>query len=244
MRADSVSLTKANNLQIGVLLIGSLYWCDRDHRRDWRNRHLHLDERKYLKVPIRYGRRSATRQGCFTMVFSTSLNEQDFGRAIVVPCKAQDLIKEAVRLWTAETPRGENDTSRISARWGRVGLLENPDNPMSDGIRNTWITKVRGELTYGHVQSARREQAAVDEHGFLKIPWPRAVDNSDLELHAILATATDPTIVGGEYPTVEDIAVAWKSGSGKKEAHYFWNNRKYRIETFEDDAIEEILNDA
>ena len=178
------------------------------------------------------------------MVVSASLNEQDFGQAIVIPCKSQDLIEEAVRLWTAETRWGKNDEGRISSSWGCVGLLENPDRPMPDGIRKTWIAKVHGEPNYGNLQSARGEQAAVDKDGFLNIPWPKAVDGSGLELDVILATATDPTPVDGEYSSVEAIACAWKSPSGKEEVYYFWNNRRAEIATFEDEKIGELLSDG
>ena len=158
MCAGPASLGTAGDLTVGVLLIGSLFWCDRAHRRAWRNERLKLRERKYVKVPIRYGRRSESRQDCFTMVFSTSLNEREFGCAIVVPCKSQDLIEEAVRLWTAETPRGENGKREISKKWGCVGLLENPNRRMPDSVRNDWITKVRAETTYGNLKSAAGEK--------------------------------------------------------------------------------------
>ena len=49
------------------------------------------------------------------MVFSTSLSADHYGRAIVVPyCQrvrsAADVVDEAVRLWTAETSDGKNET--------------------------------------------------------------------------------------------------------------------------------------
>ena len=80
--------------------------------------------------------------------------------------------------------------------------------------------------------------------GFLNIAWPKGVDGTDIQLDAILATATNPTPVHGEYASARVIAEAWKTSSGEKEAHYFWNNRKFGIETFEDGEIEELLYDG
>ena len=195
-------------------------------------------------MPIRYGRRSEIRQDTFTMVSSTSLNERQFGRAIAVPCRSQDLIDEAVRLWTAETRHGKNRRRRISKTWGCVGLLENPDRRIPDHVRNDWITKVHGESTYGQLQSAMGESPAVDKDGFLNIAWPRALDGGEIELNAILATATDPTLDDSGYALAKAVADAWKASSGEKEAHYFWNNRKNGIETFEDGEIVKLLNDG
>ena len=178
------------------------------------------------------------------MIFSAGLKERDFGQAIVIPCKSQDLIEEAVRLWTAETRCGKNPKERISATWGCVGLLENPHHPMPDGIRKDWIAKVHDERNYGELQSARGEQPAVAKNGFLNISWPKAVDGSGLELDVILATATDPTLDNREYFSVKEIAKAWKSGSGKEEVYYFRDNIISKITTFEDKRICKLLNDG
>ena len=45
-------------ITIGALTIGSLYWGN-GRRQCWRNKHLDCAKREYVKVPIRYGRRSS-----------------------------------------------------------------------------------------------------------------------------------------------------------------------------------------
>lgn len=113
-----------NELRVGVLIIGSLYWDPARHRIDWRRDCLSLSGERYVSAPIRYGRRSGSRGNSYTMVFSLAAKP---GRAIVVPCRrlvrtGTDLVDEAVRLWTAETRAGSNPERRVSANegWGCV----------------------------------------------------------------------------------------------------------------------------
>ena len=93
--------------RVGILIIGSLYWDKAKHRCDWRRDRLDHCGKRYVRAPIRYGRCSKTRN-CYTMVLSTKLTSNQFGRAIVAPCRrrarnAADVVDEAVHLWTAET---------------------------------------------------------------------------------------------------------------------------------------------
>ena len=118
-------------MKLGVLIIGSLYWDDKPHRNKWRRERLCVDSQQHVKAPIRYGRLSHSRGCSYTMVFSASLSEEQFGQAIVVPFKSKDLISEAECLWTAERPPNKKPNGRISADWGRVALVENPEPPNS-----------------------------------------------------------------------------------------------------------------
>lgn len=95
------------------------------------------------------------------------------------------------------------------------------------------------------MNSAVGEEVAVDKCGFLNIPWPGSKDRSDLGLNALLATTTNPTIVGGHYPSPEKIADAWNTPDpeGKCHVDYFCENRKSRIKTFQDCEIEDRLKD-
>lgn len=74
-------------MRIGVLMIGSLFWSKRPHRVRWRRERLDVTEKKYVNVPIRYGRRSSSWGCSFTMVFSKELGEDQLGRGILVPCR-------------------------------------------------------------------------------------------------------------------------------------------------------------
>lgn len=236
----------ATGLSLGVLIIGSLYWDTADHRTGWRDRCLDLDGEQYVRAPIRYGRRSRSRGCSYTMVFSSSLARDEYGRAIVVPCgrarNATELVDAAVHLWTAETSNGKNRHRRVSASWGCVAVLENPQHPLPTELRTGWTERVRQEQCYGQLNSAVDEDVAVDESGFLRIPWPvPCEDGAKLGVDVLLATATNPTIVRGRYPTAEQVADAWSSPGGRKYVDYFVNNREHEIQTFEDGIIKTRL---
>ena len=101
-------------VHVGVLIIGSLYWDNKEHRKEWRRERLvDLDKKEYVHAPIRYGRLSRKRGCTYTMVFSRQLDDPNTPRkdcrAIVVPCRTpvnglEDLVDEARRLWRGECP--------------------------------------------------------------------------------------------------------------------------------------------
>lgn len=178
------------------------------------------------------------------MVFSTGLTENQFGCGIVIPCQSQDLIKEAECLWTAERPGNKKPNRRISSDWGCIALLLNPNSAVFDEPRNYWTERISKERCYGQLMnSAIGEETAVDESGFLKIPWPKLEDGANVEFDALLATATNPTIVSGHYASAQQIANAWNTPWGKKHRSYFFNNGKYGIKTFQDSKIEGLLQE-
>ena len=233
-----------NGLSLGVLIIGSLRWDRASHRKKWRRDRLDQSQCKYVRAPIRYGRRSESRGCSYTMVLSTSLGEDEYGRAIVVPCSRQvknirNVVDEAAHLWTAETPKGENSEHRVSAGWGCVGLLSK--HPLPADWRSGWKKKISGEPCYGRLKQADNEVPTVDGSGFLTIPWPKSEDGSGLEVDILLATATCPTICNGRYPTAQEIAAAGNSRDGRDHVDYFCKNRAYGIKTFQDDCIQEHL---
>ena len=229
-------------IRIGVLMIGSLYWSKRAHREQWRRERLDMAAMQRVRVPIRYGRRSSGWNCSFTMVFSTELGRDQLGRGILVPCRSGDLFGEATALWTAETANGNNPEKRISAGWGCVALLQNSARPISTELRDKWTRRVSEEPCHGQLNSASGEEVVVEKSGFLNIAWPTTDTGIDLGLDVILATATNPTIVKGKYPPVEDIAAAWRVGKGKADGRYFRNNQRHGIKTFQDDVIEELLS--
>lgn len=139
-------------MRVGVLIIGSLYWDDKKTRKDWRRERLvDLGEKKHVRAPIRYGRLSRSRGCSYTMVLSKQLDSPSMrdkcGCAIVVPCKTpvngvEDLITEAQHPWHAEGGKADS----ISAAWGCVALLEDPERPMPDDRRDGWTKHfVQGE---------------------------------------------------------------------------------------------------
>ena len=237
-------------ISLGILIVGSLYWDGPRHRSQWRNERLDIEAKRGVLAPIRYGRSSGTRGCSYTMVFSEMLarDEVKLGTAIFVPCKrlvrtVEDLVEEAEILWAAESKLGAA-TGRISAGWGCVGLAVTPAHPIPDDLRRGWDTRVSRERCYGDLDRAEDEKAIVEGSGVLNIPWPKCTDGSHLEVNVLLATATDPTLVNGRYPSAQKIAAAWNTNTGSKHVQYFRKNRKHGITTFQDDKIEGYLNDG
>ena len=229
---------EGNGFSLGVLVIGSLYWENKPKRKKWRRERLNLKHKQYVWTPIRYGRCSQTRGESYTMVFSAGLNKAKFGRAIVIPCNSQNIVEEARHLWTAEG--GKNG---ISACWGCAGLLLNPNSKVPAKQLHSWCELVANESCYGQLSSARDEPVAVNSCGFLNVPWPKPEGDSNLELDALLATATSPKIVNGCYPSVKRIAKAWVTPRGREHVDYFCKNRESGIQTFQDDDILKHLRD-
>ena len=238
------------SIRVGVLIIGSLCWDDKNTREEWRRKRLvDLADRKHVRAPIRYGRLSRSRGCSYTMVFSKQLDDPSmpdkYGWAFAVPCKApvnsvDDLVAEARHLWHAEGGK----EGRISANWGCVALLENPRRPIPDDVRTGWTKHVLQEPRYGALNTARGEASVVDESGFLTTSWPRTKDDSDLGVDALLATATDPTIIRGDYPSTREIAAAWNAHDGNNFEHYvryFRKNKLWEIKTFQDGEIAKAL---
>ncbi len=85
------------------------------------------------------------------------------------------------------------------------------------------------------------EDVPVNESGFLSILWPATLSGRPLKFDILIATATNPTIIAGHYPAVQQIADAWDTPTGKQNLDYFHNNRKHGIRTFQDTEIARLL---
>ncbi len=120
----------------------------------------------------------------------------------------------------------------------------NPDHPIPDDLRRGWGARVSREQCYGGLARAEDEKAIVEGSGVLNIPWPKCTDGSHLEGNALLATATNPTLVDGCYPSAQEIATAWNTDTSSNYVEYFRKNREHDITTFQDDKIESYLNDG
>src|SRR6266536_3490531 len=113
-------------LEVAALLLGSLYWegneIEQDgdkgrRRKDWRNERLEMKTVRDLSgFPIRYGRRSGSRSGQFTIVLGgepTSvikmanlkerlpLNKHDLGQRAVIKLRREvEELARAEGIWT------------------------------------------------------------------------------------------------------------------------------------------------
>lgn len=247
------------DLSLGIFIIGSLYWDECESRKSWRNdRFIKKSEseskikRIDVKAPIRYGRKSSGRGDTYTMVFSQALtlteNSKKLGRGIVIPCKKQvksanDLITEAECLWTAERKEKESNGC-ISAKWGCICLIVNPNSHIPDSLLEKWKERVNKESNYGCLTYAKGEEKIVSDCGLLEIPWPDPLNGEQLNLDMLLATATDPTLINDKrYPDAEEIVYAWNIDK-KNNVQYFWKNIENGITTFQDKEIEKLLRDC
>ena len=110
-----------------------------------------------------------------------------------------------------------------------MALLRNPHSEIPQTLLNDWATHVA--LHY-----KANERRLVDNRGMLQIPWPTLSSGGNpVPIDLLLATSNDrePTC-----PTVHEIANARNE---HPEVDYFQNNGKNGIETFQDQAIRELL---
>ena len=230
----------ARGFSLGVLIIGSLYWDSKcSERVEWRRKRLEMNRELRVRTPIRYGRCSSTRDNTYTMVFAPSLDEACFGQAIALQCRSQDIAQEAECLWAAES----HGKGGVSASWGCVGLLPNPDSArLLSEQREGWTEFVReSSARRSNYEKLAKINAGVNEDGLLTIPWPKLVDGSALAFDALLATANEPTTPD---PQPSEIAGPWKTPAGKEHVYYFHENRKNGIRTCQDDEIAHLLADS
>lgn len=234
-----------NAYNCAILIIGSLFWDTKKVRIKWRNERLDLNNKSYVKAPIRYGRLSSSRGSTYTMVFSQLCYRNDYGEgtAILAPCRKEvrnfnDLKQEAQELWLAEGGLAK----RISGSWGTVGILINPQINISEDISKGWQDFYRGqEVKFEPVQT-KTETPIIDDDGFLNLGWPKLIStNLPVDVDFILATATQPTIDNERYPEVRRIANAWLE-SNPKYKEYFTKNSENNITTFQDEKINKYLN--
>jgi hypothetical protein len=228
------------SFSVGILMIGSLYWDTRGGRNEWRENRLQMDSDFVVRAPIRYGRRSNS--GTYTMVFGSV---PIAGGARIVPCKkpvvtAKDLIDEAEWLWAAErriVPRDEQNLDhKLSAHWGSVALLPNPNVQIQQSWQDCWTKSVATDS-----DKTAMAWRLVDDRGLLQLPWPKLAKSDDsTPLDLLLATTNSPTLTDNLYPTAQEVADAWNHEPGGS-AEYFRKNRSCGIYTFEDDAITNFL---
>ena len=236
--------------KVGIMMIGSLYWDQSDVRAKWRESRL-SDERFDVNVPIRYGRRSTSRGNTYTMVLSNLCAKKNYGlgSAKVVACKNTahdigDVVKEAQLLWAAERNSGKSN-DEFWASWGSIGLLRNPRTVFSSDFFSKWSHITSSSNEYGKISHTKSETPIISKDGILKTRWPNTLSQSKgLSFDIVLATATNPTLDSNKkaYPRVRVIAEAWNNDT-ENNVNYFLENRNNGIHTFQDRAINKLLND-
>jgi hypothetical protein len=239
------------NLKGGVLIIGSLLWQDHleqerdDIRKNWRNNNLILDNKIMVKVPIRYGRSSQSKNNpqstITTMIFSNSCKKNNLGTGYFVPFKKnllatfKDLMEEANALSVAEGMRGK--LLKGNPIWCSISLLFNP-NTVEEEKKVAIEKKWRGELAKEGVLNpddfkVKREKACIDKDGILNIDWFKPVDVREMktlnEYDIVIATATVPK--PKKYPSIDELVGNVRT---ETERYYFIKNYIAGITTFQD----------
>jgi hypothetical protein len=233
-------------LNIGILMAGSLYW-DEGRRKVWRDARLLPETACAVTAPIRYGRKSSRRGNTYTMVFSRGC---PLGEAKVVTCRSQitsadDLMVEAEQLWKAER-LSDRANHQVSAPWGCVALLVRPSAQVPPNLLRSWAKRTSSESNYGSVPQTEGEGTLVGDDGILRIAWPEPAggeSQTPLKLDLLLATVTHPTLDDNKYPSAQAIASAWGEAD-PDEVLYFRSNRRHSIRTFQDEEILAELREA
>lgn len=229
---DTATLT----LRCGVLIVGSLLWKEDEIgiRAAWRDNRLDLAAMTQVEAHVRYGRRSQTWGGTFTMILDPAAPG---GRALLAPCKAgihsiDDVLAEVRQLWSAEGNKPPED--RFHKDWGCVAAMFGP-RAAAAGFPEQWKR---------HFQAAKPPlPSAVDQEGLLGIPWPRTPDGEIVtSVDILLATATMP-LPTGEPPSPREVARAWIEQNGGHE-RYFLENVRHDIRTAGDAEIWKAIEEA
>ena len=205
---------------------------------DWRDKHLDMENKIYIRAPIRYGRKS--NNNIATVVFSNKMKRK-YGLCYVVPFKKtinniDELLCEALALSSAEGMNGNFITN-----WGVLTYLFN-DTLINDSIKKKFIKLFRKRKNINfdiNEYKLDREKSCVTKSLKLNINWPIPVLEEDKgklnKFHFLLATATKPT-----KPAIKitDIATMVKSDNKRR---YFINNLMNGIITSEDLEISKLL---
>lgn len=237
-----------SRLKGAVLLLGSLYWegneGDQDGdkgraRKEWRNTHL-LDGsiRELAGLPIRYGRRSDSRNGQFTIVFAGEgqgvakvaalAKGPPIGEHVSWETTFGALKAEVVALAKAEGIIKDGESGQLWKKWGVVAIGINPNSEHVEVILDVWnrgLAPTSGFKSQDFGPGVVSQRAVVEK----ALPW----DNEGLKgMDFCLVALTAPK---GGIPKPEEIAKAIKLSS------YFHRTTASGISTPDDVEIRRLL---
>jgi hypothetical protein len=131
--------------------------------------------------------------------------------------------------------------------WGKIGILFNNskiNKNIKKSILRSWKANISIEgrdLFNGDFKFLKNEKACITNDGELDTNWPIPIDDKDSkkvsEFDLLIAAVTKPKHGNKNmkcYSNVQEIAFSVKNDD---ERHYFINNIKTGITTFQDNAI-------
>ena len=237
-------------------MIGSLYWENESNciqrksskelaemRRKWRENKLEMQESKLISLPIRYGRKSKSRDCTYTMAFSNSVEKN--GQAYYVPYKGEinvgenfnQLYCQAIELAEVEgiSKSGENT---LVKKWGSIGLKLNTEfkkknEQLAKDLLEYW-QRYFGKLSHDLYRINADENHSITQNGLLNFELEENIEGIDY----FLATPVSPNIKN--YPDGEEIATAMNE-TREEYYSYFVENYNNQIRTKDDNEIIKYL---
>jgi len=246
-------------LKGGVIIIGSLLWQDDLNTNDkvrynWRNTSLNLNEKILARLPIRYGRYS--NGDIYTMVFSTGCEKtKKLGTGYVVPFKNNPIEHLDVLICEARiVAKAEGMECKFvggaNPIWAAMGILINKkkvDQKTYEQIISRWAKEF--EIDGGGKDTSEyrvgKEKLSINKNGELQIHWPTSVNRGEesriKEIDFLIAASTKPKYQqkgNTKYPSSTQIATSVRNDLTRR---YFMNNFHYRITTFQDNSVINLL---
>lgn len=195
------------------------------------------------------------------MVFSKELPANKFGTGIILPFKVPVQTREQfleVNRGLAKAEKiieeGNPQKQTIVTSWGATCISLNPrlSTEKKDALTGWWLELFSSEkLTFRNRRTreftlnnfgTNQESYCIDANGFLKIPFPKRVDGTNIKnFDFLLGTANKMAHRSSKfvaYPKPKEIAKAMVDGNS---FDYFLNNLSHSIMTFQDRSIKKIL---
>lgn len=226
-----------------VILIGSLLWETKENalnekqgliRSEWRE-NLEMENKTPIQVPIRYGRKSASKKCTYTMVFSNSV--KTLGTAYLIPFKMNtnnfEKIKEqALQLSIAEGISTETYPNRLKSTWGAVAIYFNGSKNCNE-LKKKWSNEFQNFNNADY--RIGEEIPSINSEGQLnfEINLPDDIDY-------VFATPVKPELA--EYPTIEKIAEAILESKPRYDT-YATENYKNGIRVEGDETLIKMIEE-
>lgn len=259
-----------NKIKGGVIIIGSLFWENKDNaiqekesidlaekRKNWRETYLDLnDEReKQHQLPIRYGRCSSSRKCTYTMVFSSlALPEKSFG--LVIPYKEEidfweySNFEKQARLLADIEGISKGKTPHLKKLWACIGIYINPNSndATKTKVNDYWAKLKSTDKNYLEqsvndykFENLKGDYSLLDINYCLK---PEVKIDTDIDFLFYTYIKAENRKLDDERKTIQNYPSPEEIANEILRSGYktyFEENIARRITTFEDEKIKAFL---